>query len=275
MNTQSDRIAIEFISVMAMPPVEFVHLAADLDCRHIGLALAPISANPHNYPAWSLRDDRALLRQTIGALGERGVSVSLGEGFLVRPGADVRDMGSDLEIMRELGAVRVNTLSIDPDRSRSLDQIALFAEMASALGFEATLEFLPGLDIGNLESALLAVRHVGRPDFRLLIDVMHLIRSGSSAADLAALDPEMIGYVQLCDVPLVSKHASYGEEARDDRLPPGRGELPLRAILSAVPEDVIVGLEVPMLSAAKAGIGPRERLQECVEATRKLLEGAT
>lgn len=266
-----DRIGIEFVSVFGLPPVDFVALAADLGCRHIGLALAPMGVNPHGYPAWSLREDASLRRDMIAAMGDRGVSISMGEGFMVRPGADISKAAADLDVMRELGVPRVNVLGADPDLKRTFDQFALFVEMAGARGLDTIVEFIPGMPVGDLPTALAAIRHVGKPNFRLLIDTMHLARSGSTAADIAALDPNLIGYIHLCDVPRVSKYASYGEEARDHRLPPGKGELPLRDILAALPRDLVVGLEVPMLEEAQAGVGPHQRLSGCVDAARDLL----
>ena len=90
-------------------------------------------------------------------------------------------------------------------------------------------------------------------------------------ADVAAIDPSLIGYVQLCDVPLVSKFANYADEARYERLPPGKGELPLFGLLKVLPRDLVVGLEVPMLAQAEAGVGPYDRLSGSVAATRTLL----
>jgi sugar phosphate isomerase/epimerase len=146
--------------------------------------------------------------------------------------------------------------------------------MAGARGLLATLEFLPGLSIGNLSTALEAVRHVAMPNFRLLLDAMHVFRTGASAAEIAALDPNMIGYVQLCDVPLISRFPDYSEEARHYRLAPGQGELPLLDFLAAIPTSCIVGLEVPMLAQAQAGIGPAERLAGSIQVTRDLLARA-
>lgn len=274
MNQYRDRIAIEFISALGLPPVEFVELAADLGCRHIGMALEPIVAHSKAYPMWSLRKDAGLRRDTIATMRRRGVSVSLGEGFLARPNQDIRDASSDLDMMCELGAKQVNIVSVDPDLGRAFDQCAIFAELAGARGLAATLEFMPGLPIGDLESAAAAVRYCERPNFRILIDAMHFFRSGSDAAQLAALDPDQIGYVQLCDVPLISRHATYSEEARAARLPPGEGELPLLDFLAALPADLLVGLEVPMLARAEAGIGPHQRLTGCIAATCDLMQRA-
>lgn len=266
-----DRVGIEFITVFGLPPVEFVHLAADLGCRHIGLGLAPLFETPLNHPRWSLRDDPALRRELASALSDRGVSISLGEGFLILPEADIRHRAPDLDTLGELGARRINACSIDPDRSRSFDQLAALVEMAEAVGLETTLEFAPILAIPDLPTALAALDHVGRPGFRLLIDTLHLARAGLGPEDVAALDPSRIGYAQLCDAMLAFTPESYLKEAQFQRLPPGAGELPLREVLAALPRDIVIGLEVPMLAQAQAGVPPQERVGRCVEAARSLL----
>src|SRR5258708_7244135 len=80
-----NRLGIEIISVFGLPPVEFVNLAADLGCRYISTGLQPIDYNPHKYPRFSLREDKALRRNMVAAMRERDVSISLGEGFTIRP----------------------------------------------------------------------------------------------------------------------------------------------------------------------------------------------
>ena len=265
-----ERLSIEPLSVMGLPPVEFVGLAADLGLRYVALTLSAMP-NPYGYPPFSLRDDLALRRQTLAALDDRGVTVSLGDGFVLRPGMDMRDLAGDVAVMAELGAPRVNTVTFDPDFNRSVDQFGVLAEMAAESGMETTLEFSTGLAIADLPTALDAVQAVGRPDFRLLIDTMHLVRSGSGAADIAGLASDLIGYVQLSDVPLVPTIADYMEEACFERMVPGTGEAPLLEILAALPRHPVIGLEVPLRSQADAGIGPHERLGRCVDAARELL----
>lgn len=267
-----NRLGIENISVFALPPVEFVNLAADLGCRSISIGLEPIDYNPHGYPRFSLREDKALRREMIAAMRDRGVSISLGEGFTVRPGVDVCEQrAADLEVMCELGVKRINTVSMDPDLARTFDQFAALVELAAGVDVEVTTELAPGLTIADLPTALAAVRHVGRRNFRLLIDTMHVVRSGSGAADLAKIEPDLIGYIQLSDAPLTSRFATYFEEAMFERMSPSSGELPLLDVLRALPRELPVGIEVPLRSQAEAGLGPRERLGPVVEAARRLL----
>jgi len=103
---------------------------------------------------------------------------------------------------------------------------------------------------------------------------MHLVRSGAGAGDIAALEPALIDYVQLCDAPASPRFESYFEESMFERVAPGEGGLGLEAIVAALPEDRVYSLELPLRSEAEAGIGPRERLGKCVLAARALLTRA-
>lgn len=266
-----DRLGIELLSVFGMPPVDFVSLAGDLGCRYISTGLESGSYNPLGYPPFSLRDDPALRRTMIAAMRDRDVSISLGEGMTIRPGSEIRDRVGDLALMAELGVPRVNTVSLDPDLNRSIDQFGALAEMAASFGMTTTVEPSPGLTLGDLPTALDAVDQVGRPDFGLLIDTMHIVRSGTKPDDIARIDPGLIGYIQLSDAPLVSERSDYMEEAMFERMVPGTGELPLLELLAVLPRDRVIGLEAPLLSQARAGVGAHQRLGRCVDAARELL----
>src|SRR5579862_6800880 len=105
------RLGVEQLSVLGLTPLEFVNLVADLGCNCISTGLSGMPG----YTPFSLRDDKALRREMIAVMRERGVSISLAEGCIVRPGRDIRDMAGDFDIFRELGAERINTVSMDPD----------------------------------------------------------------------------------------------------------------------------------------------------------------
>lgn len=231
-------VGIEYQTVLGCPPVEFVHLAADLGCRAISMKASTGPYNPYNpygYDDFSFLDDEGAGRQMAAALKDRDVSISLAEGFVVLPGRNLTDDLASLDVMRELGATRANVVTLDADLARSCDQFAAFAEAAAGRGMQTTLEFAKSLALTDLDTAVAAVRHVERDDFRLLIDTMHVVRSGSTAADLAALDASMFGYVQLSDSTLEQRNEAYRDDS-SDRGVPGEGELPLVQILVALPE---------------------------------------
>jgi sugar phosphate isomerase/epimerase len=264
------RLGIEQLSVMGLGPVEFVNLAADLGCNCISSGLTSMPDRDGRV-AYSLREDKALRQEMIAALRDRGIAISLGEGCIIRVGREMRDYAADMDIMQELGVERINTVSMDPDMGRTLDQLALLAEMAGARGMLSSIELCPANTIKNLAGAVAAARHVGRKDFQLLLDTMHLGRSGARGADVAALDPALIGYVQLCDAPLKPTNPNYLEEAMFERMMPGEGGMPLREYLDAIPDGLVISLEVPSRSQAAAGVSLKDRLQKCVTAARALI----
>jgi sugar phosphate isomerase/epimerase len=266
-----DQLGIGFLSVFALPPAELVDLAADLGCHYISTVVQGQPLVPLGFRSYSLRDDAALRKDLLAAMNHRGVTISLGDGFLVLPGAEMRAFAADLDVLAELAVPWINAVSLDPDLSRTFDQFAALTELAAQRNIRTAVEPVPNLTVGDLPTALAAVEHVARPDFRLLIDTMHLVRSGSSAADLAAIDPDCIGYAQLNDTTLQPRMDNYMEEAMFERMVPGEGELPLRDILSALPPGIVIELEVPQRSLALAGVSPIDRLRPCVEAARRLL----
>ncbi len=265
------QLGIGMLSVFGLPPVEFVNLAADLGCHYVSAALQGMPLVPLGYPPFSLKDDAALRKDLLAAMNSCGVTISLGDGFLVLPGADVGAFSADLDVLAELGVPRINVVSLDPDLSRTFDQFAALTELAAQRSIQTVIEPVPSLTVGDLPTALAAVEHVGRPEIRLLIDTMHLVRSGSTAADLAAINPDHIGYAQLNDTTLQPRIDNYMEEAMFERMVPGEGELPLHDILSALPADIVIELEVPRRSLALAGASPIDRLRPCVDAARQLL----
>ena len=267
-------LGLEMLSGMGLPPVELVNLAADLGCQYIsvGPMQLPPQFNPLDHPHWSLKDDPAYIHKLKAILADRGVSISLGEGFAVRPGVAMRERGAEADMMAELGARGLGAVSMESDTERAKDELAVLAEMAGERGMLATIEFAPMQAVDSLSSALEMVAHVNRPNFGFLLDAMHFFRSGARVEDLAVVDPALIRYAQLCDAPAGGPGPDYMTEAIFGRRTPGDGELPLAAFVVALPRDIPIGLEVPNLAAAQTGQSDNERLGKVVAAARALLD---
>lgn len=266
------RLGIDRLGLFGMPPAELVTLAADLGCASVGIGLAPTPGyNPDDHPDWSLRDDAALRRETVAVCRDRGVAIAIVEGFAVLPGQDVRRFAGDLDLVAELGCGRINVVSIGKDMHQAIDGFGTLSELAAERGLLVSAEMGSLGPLDRVGPALAIVDAVARANFSLLIDSMHFFRLGNTLADFAALDPALVGYVQLADAPWAPRFATYLEEAMYERLAPGEGELPLAGFVSLVPDGVTLSLEIPMRTLAEQGVGPRERTRRCVEAARRLL----
>jgi sugar phosphate isomerase/epimerase len=107
----------------------------------------------------------------------------------------------------------------------------------------------------------------------VLIDTLHLARTGGTAADLAGLDPALFPYVQLCDGPAQRPTDMEGliRQSGEARLDPGAGAFDLAGILDALPAGLPISLEVPDVRRA-AAIDPLAHAIKIREATEALLE---
>lgn len=268
-----DRIGIDYLSCTELSAIERAHVAADLGCGYFGMSV-DMTGTPHQRdPERSLSSDRRLRQDLAAVMADRGVAISLAEGIALTPDNEVADWSPDFDVLAELGAETINVYSIDPDRSRTVDQLGTFAGLAASRGLRPVFEFVPCLPISSLDEAIGIIRDVGHPQLGMVLDLMHVLRSGCTAAQLAAVDPAMVGHVQVCDVPLAAQVEDYGDEACHYRLPFGEGDVPLREYLGALPRHVPLGVEAPMLVKTQAGVTAQDRLRSSVVFLRDLLAG--
>jgi sugar phosphate isomerase/epimerase len=118
------------------------------------------------------------------------------------------------------------------------------------------------------------VQEVASPSGGVLVDTLHLARSGGGPADLADVPAELLPYLQLADAPDRLDDptpARLREEALHGRLLPGQGQLPLDRTLASVP-DVPVSVELRSQALMQAFPDPTERARAVLAATRRVLE---
>lgn len=272
-----NRLGLDMLTLIGMSPVDHVRIAAELGCGSVSLGVRSLSLDELGhpgvrlYPDWSLETDSDLRRELDHVLRDTGLHISLGEGFIVAPGRDVADYAANLDIMAALGTRRINAISVDRDIARTHDQMAALADLVIGRGMTFIVEFAPTNAINTFAAAMRAVDHIARPECKVMFDAMHFFRAGGSVEDIRALDPALISYAQLCDVPLESPGTVYMQEAIFGRLFPVEGELPLREWVAALPADVEIGVEVPMLQALLSGVSPRDHAARAVAAARRYI----
>ncbi len=170
------------------------------------------------------------------------------------------------------GAKRVVACGDDPDTSVLADRLATLCAVAADLGLSVDVEFMPFRPLATWQQAVDLVERVGSPNARIMVDALHLFRSGGAIADLAAALGR-IDVCQLCDAPLdAPPRQDLAAEARGRRLLPGSGELPLADLVAALPAATQFAAEVPN-EALFAGLPPLERARIAFHAASALLEG--
>ena len=224
---------------------------------------------PALYPSPLLTPD--MEQECAAILADTGLGVMTLECFDLHSKAVVESYRPQLELGARLGAKVALAINYsNPDRAETADLLALFAAAAREFGLGVNLEPVCGGKSQTLAEARSLVLASGA-DVGLCFDPHHLIRTGGGLAELQAIEPGMIRYVQVCDGPLIQPPEIRATEAVCERLYPGDGEFPLVDLLRAAPRDVPVGIECPSLRRAAAGISPLDQAIEAIGSVRALL----
>ena len=172
----------------------------------------------------------------------------------------------------ELGARHIIAAPYDPDLGRLAERFAALADLAGRYNLSVLLEFFPWTVVPNLREAKRIVDAADRKNTGILVDTLHFARSESRLEDIAAIAPDRLPMVHVCDA---KAGRSFTTEqllhiARAERLPPGEGDINIRDILGRLPSGVPIGLEVPMESLTRER-GPEEVARRVLNAAVQLL----
>ena len=247
-------------TVLDVDPAQTVDVAAAAGFGAVGLWFDPATWTQ----AMSTSVARRLRADAIVALDIEPVILGRGQD----PGDALVDTAA------ELGVRHVLVASGPAERNAVVQRFGELCERAAPTGVMVVLEFLPIFTIGTLAEAVGVVEEVGSPNGAVLVDTLHLARSGGSPDDLRGLRPGLLPYLQIADAPAEPPgraRDTLRDEALHGRLLPGEGALPLGAALAAVP-DVPLSLELRSAALMAAHPDATDRARAVFTATQRLLE---
>ncbi|WP_249674095.1 sugar phosphate isomerase/epimerase family protein [Pseudomonas abieticivorans] len=237
-------LGVAHLTALELDPFALVRQAAGAGFRSVGLRLHPAMAGGLAYPLSAGSEQVTRLK---ALLREEGVRVGDVEFVQLTPTVQVAEYAGLLEVAAELGAGSLTVSGDDSDFNRLTDHFAAMCQLAAGVQVRVDLEFMRWRAVGNLQQALQIVSGAGQANGAILLDALHLFRSGGDAQAVAQVDRRWLAAAQLCDAPLQSPPESgIITEAREGRLAPGAGQLPLAALLAALPEAVQLSVEMPM-----------------------------
>jgi sugar phosphate isomerase/epimerase len=259
-------LGLAHLTALELSPPALVTEAARAGFASVGLRVVPATTGGPAYPTRVGTEAHRALKQILA--GE-GVRVSDIEFIQLTPDIDVQAFAGVFEAAADLGAISVTVSGDDHDPARLTAHFADLCDLALAFGLRVDLEFMRWRAIGALPQALAIVRQANKSNGAVLVDALHLTRSGGKAADLISIPDEWLRAAQICDAGADTPkiEAAIIAEAREGRLPPGEGSLPLGDLLEALPPDTSLSVEMPMPALAT-----RARIAAAHDATRRLLD---
>lgn len=260
-------LSLHQLTALDATPARIVELAGREGCDHVCLFTFVPEAARGRYPLVAATD----VAELGARMADAGVSLCNLEVFPLDGREDFGAFARSLETGAALGARKATAhLHEVSGEAEAADRFGAFCDLAARFGIVAGLEFMGFSAVADIGSAAAVVRRAGRANGNVACDALHLVRNGGTVADVAA-NADLIGYVQLCDGPLVRPREEWWDEAVRARALPGEGEFPLVDIVRALRPGTVIEVEVPRAAEAKAGVSDADRVARAVAATRTVL----
>jgi sugar phosphate isomerase/epimerase len=241
------RISLAYASLFTRDAAAVVEAAGEAGFEAAGIRITGRNPADTTYP--NLVGDAAAIRRVRTAVKDRGLKLSNISTYHLSSEITLEDMKPVIATSAALGAEMIVINSTDPNPARRQAFIAEYAAEATSAGLRLGVEFVPFSQIKTLEQALELVATIDHPMFGMIIDSLHLGRSGGHPRDIAKVEAKRIFMAQLCDAPMPKPEGmDLPTEARTARLYPGAGALPLREFLLAMPAEVPIDCEIPSQS---------------------------
>jgi sugar phosphate isomerase/epimerase len=269
MATLSRKIGIAPMTILELTPAQMVSVAAEAGYDFVGLRL--VNATPEE-PVRATIGITDLIRETKSRLDDTGLELVDIEILRLKPETQVRaDFEAFFETGAYLGASQALIAGNDPDHARLAANYNELGLLAAEYGITPNLEPMPWTNITSITEASAVLGAATHSNIGILVDAIHFDRSDATLDDLRQLPSPYLHYMQLNDAP-AEKPTTLDEllhQGRAHRFLPGFGGLDLVGLLNALPADLPISMESPVV--ASAHLPALERAQAALAATQEFL----
>lgn len=265
-------LALACLAFQDVDPAAHLAAAARAGFGHVTLR---VTGSTEPGPGEVGLDPRRLARLRR-ALDATGLGVLDVEVLRMDARLTTSDVQRTVEAAAVLGARHLLIVNSTLDPSEATERLGEIVELSSDTGVRPCLEFMRFTRCRNLADAIAVAAPAGGG---VLVDALHLFRSGDGPGAVADAVREygvdLFPYVQLCDAPAHDPSENPPDdkalrcEAVTDRLLPGDGKLPLRALLNELRSDLPLAVEAPTQGLRRAE--PDVRATEAMRALQALL----
>jgi sugar phosphate isomerase/epimerase len=259
-------VCLDSLTVSNTEPVNLIRAARSAGFDWVSLWAQPPSIHPLQLVT------TAKAQTCLSALAETGIQVGPLEVFDLGSAEAVQGYRPALELGARLGAKTASAINVrNVDAAAVSAHLAQFTATAREYGLGVTLEPLHRFATATLAQARDIIR-ASSANVGIVVDAHHLVRVGGTAADLQALEPGLIRYIQVCDGPASVTPDEQRVEATFERLYPGEGAFPLVELLRDAPLDIPWGIEAPSRRRATKGESAEVQAKAAMEAVRRLVQ---
>ncbi|MEK9644481.1 MAG: sugar phosphate isomerase/epimerase [Alphaproteobacteria bacterium] len=260
-------LTLGWLTLLEAPPADVVRAAAAAKFDAVSLR---ITGRTPDDPHPTVVGDAGALRALKSELDASGLPLTSASIYHLYPAIGLDQVLPALEASAALGARAVVVTCMDPDEARWTAFVAACCDRAADFGLWLALEFTPYSEARTLEQGARIVRNAAQPNFGLLVDSLHLARSGGKPSDLSDLKGGEVVFAQLCDAAAKTPTGmDLAAESRRGRRYPGDGALPLADFMKALPAGTVIEIETPRADVAHLPLA--EQASHAADAARRFL----
>lgn len=264
------RLALDHLTAVDTTPIELAEAARAVGCDAICLFMEPMDILPL-MPKFDIYSDLAARRVLKQRMNDLGVTLDVAYPFTIAGRTRVEDFVVAMECAADLDALLVNALIYDRDPARRVDNFGAFCDLAARFDLRVGIEFYPPSQAPSLAAALDLAATMNRPaKVGINADLLHLMRSGGTLAQLADAPASSILYGQLSDGP-ATRPDDLDFEASSARLLAGEGDFDLAGFVRALPEGCPLSVEIPR-NGAVGNEPTAERVRKAVDSARDAIK---
>lgn len=258
-------------------PVALIEAAAAAGFGSVGL---PLRSGALKKLKFEIVDDPAMVTSIERACRATGIGIFDVESLVLGHEPPDDALRRTFETAARIGASRMSCLGYEPAigpgrmvEEQTAERFAALCAVAAEFDLLIGIEFMLFRSIRTLGDAAALITASRAPNARIILDALHVQRSGATVADVAALPAGIVSHLQLCDAAAAAPLPEHlVDEARSERLLPGEGVIPLLGLIAALPAGTPLSLEIPV--AANAALTVAERARVGAASLRQLVAEA-
>ena len=207
-------LAAGVIPELTKDPARFVEVTADAGWKATGVWF--------DKDSWSSTTSREV-KKRIDDSGIEAVDMEV-----IRLGKSIDKGKALVEAACEIGAKNILVVSSLHSSIETADQLSYLCSLAEAGNITICLEFMKFTSVKSLSDALEIIKLIDAHNIGILLDLLHVVRSGTTFKEIEDCDPNLFPYAQWCDgtaQPVGWSDSELITDALDDRLLPAQGKL--------------------------------------------------
>ncbi len=237
-------------------PCTFVEIAAQAGWKGTGVWFDPLT--------WT----ETTTKEVGKRVDDTGLTVVDMEVVRMGPKGDCGERLIDAA--SSIGAKNILTVSSFDSVQETAKRLNELCVLALPSNIRVCIEFMRFTSIRSLADALQVVELVDQKNVGILVDLIHVFRSGTSYEEIRAADAALFPYAQWCDASEEPRGWSTKElirDAVDDRAIPGEGDMPVKEFEFLFDISVPFSVEVRSKALRDAFPGFLDRAKHLLSAT--------